>query len=107
MPAAPSYIIPFGKHRGERLEDVPEEYIAWLIERQRSTIEMYEKELDRRRLVEESSMSVVEQIVSAGYKTLAKKLHPDHGGSPDQFRALAAAKEQLGIILEEVKNVTS
>lgn len=95
--------IMFGKYKGYEMKDVPEDYIEWMIANSEKTISTYQAELDRRRLVEEGSLSMVEKIAQAGYRELAKKFHPDHGGDPADFRSLQAAKEQLSMILKEVE----
>lgn len=100
-------ILTFGKHSGKDLKDVPEDYIQWLIDAREKDLKEYRDELERRKLVEEGSMSMVEQIAIAGYRALAHKLHPDKGGSTKDFQDLQAANEQIKMILREVKNVTN
>lgn len=100
-----SDVINFGKYKGTRLSDVPEDYVLWMIDNSKKTITLYQAELDRRKLVEEGSMSMVERIAAEGYRSLAKKMHPDAGGSAEDFRSLQAAKEQMSIILKEVAEI--
>ena len=40
-------------------------------------------------------MELEKQIIEAGYKALAKKYHPDAGGSEEGFKNLQAARENL------------
>lgn len=98
-------ILAFGKYNGMDLRDVPRDYIDWLLEKRREDVKVYEDELTRRDLVEQASQSVVERIVQAGYRELAKKAHPDTGGTTADFQALQAAHEQLKAILKEVERV--
>jgi len=35
------------------------------------------------------------ELLGAGFKAMAQKLHPDHGGDPDKMKALNALREKL------------
>jgi hypothetical protein len=48
-----------------------------------------------RKAEEERVDKMTTKIVNTGYKTLATKLHPDHGGSHDDMRQLNAARTRL------------
>jgi hypothetical protein len=48
------------------------------------------------------SMPLLERIVTEGYRVLAKKNHPDLGGSADKFREVREAKGKLDQVLSEV-----
>ena len=85
--------IPFGKFQGYPLEDLPDDYFEWL-----QTIELRNPlrsavcaEAIRRANAESRDFSgapgvaVVDEIVSAGFKTLAKKYHPDVGGTHERM----------------------
>src|SRR4029077_1717180 len=102
--AAPG-TLQFGKYAGTPLADVPADYLAWLIDRNQRDMDIYEKELQRREAVEEAELPMVARLVREGYTSLAKKLHPDHGGTADEFRALQAAYEQLKVVLKEIADV--
>ena len=79
--------MPFGKHRGRQLCELPFEYVAWLVDQDflreplRSRIQ---EEFDRRQHTEESEVSVnvklIDEIMEAGRRALAKRFHPDAGG---------------------------
>lgn len=99
--------INFGKYAGTELSAVPKDYIDWLITSREKDIKVYKDELARRDLVENASTSTVELIIKEGYKAMAKKSHPDTGGSDKQFREVQAAFAQLKVVLEEVKRVTA
>jgi hypothetical protein len=97
--------LSFGKYSGQDLRDVPRDYIEWLIDMRKKDLAEYEGELARREMVEQGSLTMVEQIAAAGYRAMALKMHPDKGGSTGEFQALQAANEQMKVILREVKNV--
>lgn len=94
--------LQFGKFAGMDIQDVPRDYLEWLIGTRRKDIDTYESEIARREMVETASLSLVEQIAQEGYRQLAKRAHPDTGGSQAQFLALQGAFEQLKAILREV-----
>ncbi len=96
----------FGKYAGTALADVPEDYLNWLIDTKKKEIDGYQDELDHRARAEEASMSMVDRIAQEGFKAMAKKLHPDKGGSTSEFQNLTASFEHLKEILTEVKRVT-
>lgn len=87
-------VLTFGKHAGKDLQDVPEDYLDWLIEERRKEIEAYQYELSRRNDVE-GRQEWMKKIIQAGYKALAKTAHPDRRGSSGDFLALSAAREEL------------
>lgn len=99
-------ILKFGKHAGTDIQDVPLDYLEWMLAKCKQDVVLYQGEIERRELVESASLSTVEKIVQAGYRTLAKTAHPDSGGTTADFQALQAGMEQLKMILREVANVT-
>lgn len=98
-------ILTFGKYNGEDIRNVPQDYIEWLIGTREADLRDYKAELERRKAIEEASMSIVEKIAHSGYKALARTLHPDAGGDTEQFKQLGMAYEQLKAILAEVKQI--
>jgi hypothetical protein len=87
-------VLTFGKHAGKDLAEIPQDYLAWLIEERKKEIREYEDELARRTSTE-GRKEWMEKIVRTGYRTLARTLHPDLIGSSGQFLALSQAKEEL------------
>lgn len=92
--------IPFGKFRGAFLCDLPDDYLEWLL-----IIELREplrsavfSEADARRFktkYEDNNnaprAAMVDELVSAGLRTLALKYHPDRGGNPEKMVAINTA----------------
>lgn len=87
--------LEFGKYRGLELSDVPEEYLLWLAESRERDAKLYRAEIERRTLALEANDDYVTRIIKTGYRELAKRLHPDVGGSADEFRELQTAFEKL------------
>ena len=94
--------MPFGKYKGEPLEDLPGDYLEWL-----STLDLRAKlreavavERDRRLYFPAESNSRVDtkfvhELVSAGVKVLAKRYHADAGGSHEAMVAGNRAADWL------------
>lgn len=109
--------MPFGKHRGEEISELPDEYLAWLFE----NADLYgalqvcvEKEYWDRfdpepppppprsnpgvgplARMTDQQRSVAIKIVESGYRTLALKNHPDAGGDHRAMTAINLAVEVL------------
>jgi hypothetical protein len=90
--------MPFGKFRGARITEVPNDYLSWLHanlylrEPLRSAVEL---ELDLRNearafsrhkpgepafTVSAADLPVLRQIIDSGYRAVARTSHPDTGG---------------------------
>ena len=100
-------VLTFGKHAGKELGEVPREYVEWLLESRRKDVVLYEQELERRDLLEASAGDFLDKIVAEGFRQLAKREHPDTGGSAARFAELKAAQEQLRMLLGELKAARS
>lgn len=85
-------ILAFGKYKGQLLEDVPDNYLEWLDEQEwvkGLTRQALDAELKRRFLKsgytpEPPGFSCISSL----YKELAKKYHPDKGGSNEAMQAI-------------------
>ena len=91
----PGKTLSFGKYKGVPIAQIPSPYLLWLVESMESDAADIRTELERRRQAEESDMSMAEKIVQAGYRELAKRHHPDAGGSDTAMREVNAAVETL------------
>jgi Putative quorum-sensing-regulated virulence factor len=85
----------FGKYADYDLCEVPESYLRWLAMDTKQRLATYENELTRREMDAEASASWMEKIVRIGFKELAKRHHPDAGGSTRDMQGLNAAYEAL------------
>ncbi len=90
-----STYLRFGKYKDHDIRDVPSTYLEFLIESASQTIEDCDHELQRRQQIEESNLTWEQRIVEAGYRSLAKKHHPDHGGSVEEMQQVNNAVESL------------
>jgi len=100
----------FGKFKGVELKDLSDDYLGWLMglddvrEPLRSAIEAaWRRRIDVPRTIELSAgaAEVAEELVTAGYRALAKRLHPDHGGTVDAMTELNEAVAALRSWLRE------
>jgi hypothetical protein len=100
----------FGKYKGIELEDLPNTYLAWLVaidlrEPLRSAVDReYEFRYARPFAPASSGLAIrlpfeqlplARRVFDLGYRTLARRLHPDHGGNPAQMLALNALAKNL------------
>lgn len=104
--------MPFGKFRGFPVEELPDNYLVWvrdnveLREPLRTAIEREwaarfdESEDNDSALAQTADLDARErellrELITAGYRMLALKLHPDMGGSVEDMRVLNALVEKL------------
>lgn len=96
--------MPFGKFRGWTLDQIPDEYLGWVV----ANIDLREplrssvlKELHRREPPAELSRrpcpdpQLAEELIGAGRRVLAKQTHPDAGGTHEAFLRLETVKTWL------------
>jgi hypothetical protein len=100
-----AHIFKFGIHRGKEITDsrIDNSYLEFLIAKNKQDIRIYQTELDRRAALENASDDMATRLIQAGYRTLAKQLHPDVGGDPEKFQELLGSKEILMQVLEKLK----
>ena len=103
--------MPFGRYRGLQLSDVTTDYLAWLLTRAlREPLRCaVAHELERRRhgrgpRQEQAhtpprgrlpDAGIVEALIRAGLRALAKRHHPDAGGRHEDMIRVNAAAEWL------------
>jgi hypothetical protein len=103
--------MPWGKHRGEPLRDIPLGYLAWALESAASLDdELREAICDevRHRLgVDDSprwplalvpdpeTADAANELIVAGYRAVALRAHPDKGGTHQAMLAATAARDWL------------
>ena len=86
-------ILTFGKFKGSYIQDVPDSYLLWLVDQEwlydtvRDEVEM---ELLARKVPHNAPSPKMpdNSHVAAIYKMLAKKYHPDKGGTTESMQAI-------------------
>jgi Putative quorum-sensing-regulated virulence factor len=109
--------MPFGQYKGKRFSQIPVDYLAWLLTCDlwgplRARVEQewacrHEGHRDGRHAhgsrrdpppplpPAQDIRPIVEELVTAGYKSLALKHHPDRGGDTAQMQRVNKAMEFL------------
>jgi hypothetical protein len=99
--------MPFGKHKGRLIADVPTGYLQWMLDTihdlRPSLRYEVEQELRRRdfdpppeREANDPSPPVQwSAIISTWYRGLARDYHPDRGGTVEAMQAINEAHERL------------
>ena len=105
--------MPWGKHRGTPLSQVPAGYLWWVIEASNAGADLragVRRELARRLGAEidpapgpllplppddPQTCTAVRDLVALGYRALARRSHPDTGGNHNAMLAATAAREWL------------
>lgn len=89
-------VVDFGKYRGQLWAEVPLDYIGWLL--RQPGLPSYRQEAARmecKRRARCPAIPSAQAIISAGYRVLAAKVHPDMGGTNEAMRNLNLAAEWL------------
>ncbi len=94
--------MPFGKHRGKLLSDIPTGYLVWLhnwAEIDDRLADAVDQELGRRNEVDQSTPPLglpdLRPLADDWYRQLAREFHPDLGGSNECMRAVNRGRELL------------
>jgi hypothetical protein len=103
--------MPFGKHKGENVADLPDDYLEWLhglddlhgklrraVDAEwnyRQATESCATALD----LDAEDRALVAELIRAGYRALSLKYHPDQGGDSETMvrlnRLVAVMRESL------------
>ena len=109
--------MPFGKHKGTPIENLPLEYLDWILDwmdeeglshSKPRLFDALDEEFMRRKKgsppevsgtglpkLSPQAKALLPLFVKAGYHAMALKLHPDRGGTNEQMVALQQLKEAL------------
>jgi len=98
--------MPWGKHKGQELRDIPQDYLLWVL-RKADKCDPYLKRAIEQRLgfvdpppppppTQTTTNGVtVEQIIRAWHRAMTKKYHPDRGGTHEQMLVVNEGAELL------------
>jgi hypothetical protein len=100
------FVMPFGKHKGAALEDLPDAYVQWLHglpdlrEPLRSHVDAewrirFGGTASALPILSVEARPMVEAIITTGYRALARQHHPDHGGQTRSMQLVNAAAAWL------------
>lgn len=112
-------VMPFGKHKGEPLSEVPDDYLEWCLEKMERLSDYcrhaFEEEMDRRyppappppkspppRRHGPVSRETARAIIAAGRRSLAASFHPDRGGSHERMVEINHCADFLELSIERL-----
>jgi hypothetical protein len=97
--------MPFGKHKGWPLEALPTNYLDWLLglgTLREPLASAVRQERARRESgatshspLRQLDPAIAQEVIRAGYRQLALKHHPDHGGETATMQRLNGTVEAL------------
>jgi hypothetical protein len=93
--------MPFGKHRGVCVSELPDAYLDWLRTRElREPLRSAVLVEWRWRFADDDPVPadtrrMAESIIATGYRTLALEHHPDRGGSTQTMQSVNEAATWL------------
>ncbi len=93
--------MPFGKHRGEQLGNVPRDYLLWVLDNCGNISPTLRNEIRRILGIGRPSYSPPPQtplavsVVDDWYRVLAREFHPDLGGSHEAMKAVNRSRELM------------
>lgn len=92
----------------DSLENVPLDALEWLIPVREKELEEIRGEVMRRQLSAEGQWTVERRIVELGFREIVKSLHPDRGGSEEDFKVqyeqIKQARLRLDLVLKELES---
>lgn len=110
--------MPFGKHRGERLSDIPFSYLAWVLDNVES-LNHYLRTAIENELASRTAKTAppkppppprhdgslvprsrVQEVLTSWWREVCLRWHPDRGGNLQAMQALTAAHDRLRQMLE-------
>ena len=88
-------IMTFGKHRGKRLENIPRDYLLWVLDNTSPQPTLLRAIKKRLGLLDEPTTALSASIVGPWYRKLAVEFHPDLRGSHEAMIVVNRAHELL------------
>lgn len=94
--------MPFGRHKGRPLSEIPSEYLSWLLREcdlRPWLHDAVEAELQDRvsgfRQEHDHPPVALDTIITQWHRELVKRHHPDRGGSLEAMKAINDAADRL------------
>lgn len=90
--------MPFGKYRGKPLADLPDDYLAWVLDTCQDISPTLRRAIESQLGLTKAKaqpLALTAKVISDWYRRLAREFHPDHGGTHEGMKALNRAHELL------------
>ena len=93
--------MPFGKHKGELVCELPDQYLDWLRGRElreplrSAVLQEWAWRFAAGDRTTADTRRMAESIITVGYRALALKHHPDRGGATQTMQAVNEAASWL------------
>lgn len=96
-----STTMPFGKHKGKRLCDVPTDYLKWCLDNcDRMTPSLRNAIKHQLAKAEKPANVPSVNVCHQWYRTLSREFHPDLGGSHEAMKAINRGRDVLLQLVE-------
>lgn len=89
------FTLSFGKYKGKQVSEVPTEYLLWVRNYDRQSMAEVERVLRERKELAAPTIARAEEVITAGKQSLAKKYHPDCGGTNQEMQEVNVAADTL------------
>ena len=88
--------MPFGKYKGRPLRDIPEDYLAWLLDNCELKPTLRQAVTAALNLnCERPQTSLTTEVVGQWYRRMAMEFHPDRRGSHESMKVINRGHEVL------------
>lgn len=88
--------MPFGKYRGRPVDELPDDYVEWLLEQE------WLKPSLRVAILERNEKHPLDRVLAKWQSTMALKFHPDRGGSHEAMLAVNEGAELFRRLIDEM-----
>ena len=93
----------YGKYQGVAVSEVPSDYLLFLRYHNKEYTKEFDRVLRERGELPFPTVPRIEEVIIAGQQSLAKKYHPDCGGTNQQMKEVEAAADALLEIMKLAK----
>jgi hypothetical protein len=93
--------MPFGKFKGENVSDIEDGYLAWCLDNVVDLAPTLRKAMEQQLGLCQPPGPSFELIVGGWYRQMAKRFHPDSGGTHAQMIAVNAGRDLMMTMMQE------
>jgi hypothetical protein len=93
----------YGKYKDTLVSEVPSDYLLYFRYENKKFLKEYDRVLRERGDLPLTTLSRIGELVTAGQQALAKKYHPECGGTQQEMNEVDAAADAIFEIMEFAK----